>query len=53
MDATDAANRLAAQPDRAEWLDTADVVIENAGSLAELREEVHRIWDDLHRQPPY
>ena len=45
--ANDVANRIAAQPDRERWLEVADVVIPNTGSLEDLDAAVRRLWADL------
>jgi dephospho-CoA kinase len=44
MDPDDARRRMAAQVGRAERLARADFVIDNAGSLAALEEQVERAW---------
>lgn len=36
--------RMAAQPNREEWLALADLVIDNGGSLVDLAEAVERAW---------
>ncbi len=47
---TDAAARMAAQPPRERWLDAADHVILNDGSLAGLRARVEEVWrEELRR----
>ena len=43
----EAAARIAAQATREERLAAADYVIENAGSLIELRDAVDRLWSDV------
>lgn len=43
----EAAARIAAQATREKRLAAADYVIENAGSLAELRDAVDRLWSDV------
>jgi dephospho-CoA kinase len=43
----EAAARIAAQATRGERLAVADCVIENAGSLGELRDAVDRLWHDI------
>ena len=43
----DARRRIAAQASRAERLAAADVVIDNSGSLAELRRHVDRLWEQF------
>ncbi len=47
MDPADARRRIAAQVSRADRLAVADVVIENAGSLDELRGQVDALWSRL------
>lgn len=47
MDPEDVANRIAAQPSEEDWSSNADVVIDNAGSLAELERAVERLWRRL------
>lgn len=55
MDEADARRRMAAQVSRAERLAAADVVIDNSGSLDDLRQAVDRVWGELAGttgQPP-
>ena len=47
MALNDAASRLAVQPDRATWAQSADIVIDNGGTIEELEREVERIWAEL------
>lgn len=47
MDPDDARRRMAAQVSRAERLAAADVVIDNAGSLADLKAQVDEVWAQL------
>ncbi|WP_369047245.1 dephospho-CoA kinase [Sinomonas sp. P10A9] len=47
MSEAEARSRIAAQATREERLAAADHVIANTGSLAELREAVDRLWDDV------
>jgi dephospho-CoA kinase len=47
MDAVDARRRIAAQVSRADRLARADVVIENSGSLDDLRHQVDAVWSRL------
>ena len=47
MGSDDARARLAAQPDRPEWLAIADLVIPNHGSLSELEETVTLVVEQL------
>ena len=47
MDEGDARRRIAAQASRAERLAAADVVIDNSGSLADLRHHVDALWARL------
>ena len=47
MDEADARRRIAAQVSRAERLAAADVVIDNAGSVADLRRQVDAVWAEL------
>ena len=47
MDEADARRRIAAQVSRAERLAAADVVIDNSGSLADLRHQVEELWAGL------
>ncbi|HEX2822547.1 MAG TPA: dephospho-CoA kinase [Streptosporangiaceae bacterium] len=42
--------RMAAQASREQRLDVADVVIDNAGSLADLDRRVGEVWADLQRR---
>jgi dephospho-CoA kinase len=44
----DAANRLRMQPTRDGWIRSADVVIENSGSIVALENAVREIWERLH-----
>ncbi|MDJ0923414.1 MAG: dephospho-CoA kinase [Acidimicrobiia bacterium] len=44
----DVARRMALQPSDAEWAESADHIIENAGSLGDLRRAVRKLWDELH-----
>jgi dephospho-CoA kinase len=50
MDEADARRRIAAQVSRADRLAAADVVIDNSGSVADLRRQVDAAWDDLTRE---
>jgi dephospho-CoA kinase len=43
----DVTKRMAAQPDRAEWLAVADLVLPNHGSLEDLRESTSRLAEFL------
>ena len=45
--AEDARRRVANQPDRDEWVDWADQVIDNNGPLSELDAQVDALWADL------
>ena len=47
MDPADARRRIAAQASRADRLARADVVIENSGSLEDLRRQVDAVWARL------
>ncbi|MDQ4090715.1 MAG: dephospho-CoA kinase, partial [Actinomycetota bacterium] len=47
MDEADARRRMAAQVPRAQRLAAADVVIDNAGSLDDLRRQVEAVWEGL------
>jgi dephospho-CoA kinase len=47
MDEADARRRIAAQVSRAERLAAADVVIDNAGSVDDLRRQVDAVWAQL------
>jgi dephospho-CoA kinase len=49
MEGSDIAARMAAQPSRAEWLWSADHVIDNSGSRDQLEAEVDRVWKLLTR----
>ncbi|MEX0826561.1 MAG: dephospho-CoA kinase [Acidimicrobiia bacterium] len=40
----DAAARMAAQPTRGEWLESADLVVDNRGDLMELETECRSVW---------
>ena len=50
MDEADARRRIAAQVSRAERLAAADTVIDNAGSLEDLRRQVDALWTALSRE---
>ncbi len=55
MSREDAAARIGSQADRQTRLDGADLVIDNAGGLDRLRDEVERVWGalvDLRRTRP-
>ncbi len=43
--------RLAAQPDRDEWLAAADYVVDNSGERDALEDEVDRLWEWLAAPP--
>jgi dephospho-CoA kinase len=43
--------RMAAQPDRGEWLALAQVVIDNGGDLAATEDQVRRVWQQLTGTP--
>jgi dephospho-CoA kinase len=47
MPARQAAARMAAQATREQRLAIADIVIDNAGTLADLGKRVQEVWDDL------
>ncbi len=47
MAEADAANRLAVQPQREEWLVGAEHVIVNTGTLADLEQAVRNVWREL------
>lgn len=50
MSEGEAASRMAAQATRQERLALADIVIENDGSLEELKERVREVWEELRRR---
>jgi dephospho-CoA kinase len=50
MDRGDAEARMSAQPSRADRLGDADFVVENGGSLDDLRAEVGRLWEWIAEQ---
>ena len=50
MDEADARRRIAAQVSRAERVAAADVVIDNGGSVDDLRRQVDAVWTDLGRE---
>lgn len=50
MEEADARRRIAAQVSREVRLAAADVVIDNSGSLADLRRQVDAAWTDLRRE---
>lgn len=47
MDPVDARRRMAAQVSREERLAAADVVVDNSGSLDDLRRQVEALWEGL------
>lgn len=47
MDMADVVRRMDAQPERDDWLASADAVIENTGSLAELEARVRELWSTI------
>jgi dephospho-CoA kinase len=47
MTEADARARIAAQSPRADRLAAADIVIDNSGTLKDLRTEVDRVWEQL------
>ena len=47
MEAGEAARRMAAQPSRAEWLEWADLVVDNGTGLDHLEQECRRAWQVL------
>lgn len=47
MEAGEAARRMAAQPSRAEWLEWADLVVDNGAGLDHLEQECRRAWQVL------
>ncbi len=50
MDADDVSRRLRSQPDRSQWVEGADIVVDNTGSIDKLETEVDRIWTILHQR---
>lgn len=50
MTEADARARMAAQASREQRLDIADVVIDNNGSMPQLKQRVQDVWDDLVRR---
>ncbi len=54
MTPADVDARMAAQPARHRWLEAADIVVDNSGTLDDLRGAVGRLLRDLPgRQPPH
>lgn len=51
MSEEDATNRLAVQPDRTRWLEGADLVVENTGSIKDLEANVEALWQRLKNRP--
>ena len=49
-DIEDIERRMAAQPEREEWLDAADFVVNNDGSLGDLEAEVDRLVEWAYEQ---
>jgi dephospho-CoA kinase len=50
LDHEDVARRMAAQPDREDWLAAADFVIDNRGNSDDLEEQVEALWRRLTEQ---
>jgi dephospho-CoA kinase len=48
LDDASARARVAAQVSRSERLAVADVVLDNNGSRADLRQQINQVWRDLH-----
>lgn len=44
LDDESIASRIAAQPSREEWLAAADYVLDNSGTVEQLKTEVDRLW---------
>ncbi|MFH1329308.1 MAG: dephospho-CoA kinase [Actinomycetota bacterium] len=51
MEAGEVARRMAAQPSRAEWLERADLVVDNGAGLDRLEQECRRAWQVLTGRP--
>ena len=47
MDYADAKNRIRSQLSQNEYIRLADEVVENEGSLEELKQKVQKLWKDL------
>ena len=50
MDESDAVRRMAAQPDRDSWNESADVLIDNSGDHRHLEDQVDALWEQLQSQ---
>ncbi len=50
MPEQDASNRIAAQPERDEWLSDAVLVVDNTGSRDDLEAEAQRVWELLKNE---
>ncbi len=48
MDGVDVARRMDAQAEGRDWLEIADAVIDNRGSVADLQQQVRDLWVRLH-----
>jgi len=48
MDSVDVARRMDSQAEGGEWLEIADAVIDNRGSVADLQQQVRDLWVRLH-----
>jgi dephospho-CoA kinase len=51
MTTADISQRMASQPSREDWLEAADFVIDNSGSVEELEKEVERFLAALMQRP--
>jgi dephospho-CoA kinase len=49
MDGADVAGRMDAQADGRRWLEIADAIIDNGGSVADLQRQVRELWERLHK----
>lgn len=49
LDDDEIASRIAAQPSREDWLEAADYVVENSGTVDDLEEKIERLWEMLGR----
>lgn len=52
LDDEEIAARMASQPSREDWLQAADYVLDNSGTVEELEAEVERLWESVESGPP-
>lgn len=44
MDPSDVTRRMASQPEQRQWLERADIVVDNSGTIADLETHVAELW---------